>query len=115
MRAIEIRYPARPSIPMFREAITAAAAIGFLTGGGIRMVTGLGDTRHVLIGALYLPLGAIAAAVLAGVVVNLVALPALSLTLSGRRLPANAYRAAGALSGVAAFASAFLQFSPVAA
>ncbi|MCJ2142347.1 hypothetical protein [Methylobacterium sp. E-066] len=97
---------------MRRETITAAAAIGFLAGGGARMVTDLGDGQHVVIGALSLSLGAIAAAVLAGIVVNLIALPALSWVLPGRRLPARAYRVAGALSWVAAFAGAFVQFTP---
>ena len=100
---------------MLREAITAAAAIGFLAGGGVRMVTGLGGTQSVLVGALYLPLGAIAAAVLAGIILNLIALPALSWTLPGRRLSARAYRVAGALSGFVAFLGAFVQFAPATA
>jgi len=99
---------------MRRETITAAAAIGFLAGGGARMVTGLGDVPHVLLGAVSLSFGAIAAAVLAGLVVNLIALPALSWMLPGRRLQARAYQMAGALSGLAAFAGAFVQFTPAA-
>ena len=50
-----------------REAITAAAAIGFLAGGGTRVIANVGDLPSLLTAALYLPLGAIAAAVLAGV------------------------------------------------
>ncbi|SFM17072.1 hypothetical protein [Methylobacterium pseudosasicola] len=114
MRTIENRRSERSRNAMRREAITAASAIGFLAGGGARMVTGLGDGQRVLFEALSLSLGAIAAAVLAGIVVNLIALPALSWVLPGRRLPARAYRVAGALSGVAAFASAFVQFTPLA-
>ncbi|MDH2312958.1 hypothetical protein [Methylobacterium brachiatum] len=115
MRAIETIPPGHLGVPMLREAITAAAAIGFLAGGGVRMVTGLGGTQNVLVGALYLPLGAIAAAVMAGFVLNLIALPALSWTLPGRRLPARAYRVAGALSGLGAFLGAFVQFAPATA
>jgi hypothetical protein len=99
---------------MLRESITAAATIGFLAGGAVRTVTVMGGTRDVLISAFCLPLGAIVAAVVAGIVVNLIALPALSWTLPGRRLPATAYRIAGALSGLAAFLGAFVQFTPLA-
>ncbi|TXN01367.1 hypothetical protein FV242_18860 [Methylobacterium sp. WL64] len=95
-----------------REAITAAAAIGFLAGGGIRVIADLGTVQTLLTAVLYLPLGAMAAAVLAGVAMNLIALPVLGTVLTQRRLPALAYQAAGALSGVAAFAGAFVQFAP---
>jgi hypothetical protein len=98
-----------------REAITAAAAIGFLAGGGTRVIANVGDLPTLLTSALYLPLGAIAAAVLAGVAMNLIALPVLGTVLTQRRLPAVAYQVAGALSGVAAFTGAFVQFAPAGA
>lgn len=92
-----------------REAITGAAAVGFLTGGSMRLALADGiDPHPPMLCALYLPLGAIAAAIVAGIVVNLIALPVLCRFAPGRRLPDAAYRAAGALSALAAFAGAFV-------
>lgn len=115
MSGIETNRSSHPGLAMPREAVTAAAAIGFLAGGGARMLADLGDMQQILASALLLPLGAITAAVVTGILMNLFALPALSWVLPGRRLPIGAYRVAGALSGLAAFAGAFVQFSPVAA
>lgn len=112
MRGIENTQPLHPGIALRRETITGAAAIGFLAGGGVRLINELGDVQHILAGALSLWLGAIAAAVLAGIVLNLIALPALSWALPGRRLTAGTYRAAGALASGVAFAGAFVQFAP---
>lgn len=96
-----------------REAITGAAAVGFLTGGSVRLALGGGIEPHPpWLCALYLPLGAVAAAVVAGIVVNLIALPALCRFAPGRRLPDAVYRAAGALSALTAFAGAFVAFPP---
>lgn len=99
-----------------REAITRAAAFGFLAGGLVRLaLLGAGDPRPLMLCALYLPLGAAAAAVVAGIIVNLIALPVLCRVVPGRRLPDATYRAAGALSALAAFASAFAELPPIGA
>ncbi len=99
-----------------REAITRAAAVGFLTGGLVRLAfLGAGDLHPLMLCALYLPLGAAAAAVVAGIVVNLIALPVLCRVVPGHRLPDATYRAAGALSALAAFASAFAELPPIGA
>ena len=114
MQSPQHHWARRPRAYAFREAITGAAAIGFLVGGCASLVLGVGDAQRLLSGALYLPLGALVAAVLAGILVNLIALPALSRVAPSNRLPTSAYRAAGALSGIAAFAGAYLQFASVA-
>lgn len=96
-----------------REAITGAAAVGFLAGGSVGLALGGGSEPHPLwLYALSLPLGAIAAAIAAGIVVNLVALPLLCRLAPEHRLPDAVYRAAGALSALAAFAGAFVAVSP---
>ncbi len=96
------------SIQPLREAITRAAALGFLTGGMVRLALGgVIDPPPPMLWALYLPVGAVAAAVAAGVVLNLILVPLLCRTMPGNRLPDAAYRAAGALAALASFAVAF--------
>lgn len=103
-------------IEAFRETITRTAALGFSAGALVRLALGgTTDPHGAIVDALYLPLGAVAAAVLAGILVNVIALPALCRVVPGRRLPDSAYRAAGALSGLAAFAGALAVFPPGAA
>lgn len=106
----------RTRIAAFREGITWTAALGFSAGALARlMLDGTIDLHGLIVCALYLPLGAITAAMLAGILVNLIALPALRRVAPGRRLPDAAYRAAGVLSGLAAFAGAFAAFLPASA
>lgn len=96
-----------------REAITRAAAVGFLSGGVVRLALGGAiDLHPPMLWALYLPFGAIAAAVAAGIVVNLIALPVLCRFAPGDRLPDAVYRAAGTLSAVAAFVGGLVGVPP---
>lgn len=96
-----------------REATTGAAEIGFLIGGSIRLASGAAiDPYPLMLRALPPPLCAAAGAIVAGIAVNLTALPVLRRFASGRALPDGAYRAAGALSALAAFVGALVVVPP---